>query len=792
MLQALGRDKTLLSKVLTIEPTARVERLRERYLDTKDKAVIDILRIRTRVMRETEGEQRAIREAKAFAASVREMPINIYPDELFVGWLFCEPRGSNLSGGMAMLLEKELDNSENRDVAPYIISDADKTELREDIIPYWTAHRQDLSRSVAHWSAGYEMVLEKGILGIKKDAEDKLAALDLTKGEEVRKRTFYKCVILALEAAAEIGKRFAAKARELAAKESDDKRKAELLKIAENCDRVPAQPARTFYEAIQSVWFTHILHGLDHESCSGVGPGRPDQCLYPYYRRDIDAGRLTKEEAQELIDCWFLRYSQNYPIYPEKGLGGIGSGGYGYLTPMSPGHHINVGGLNADGTDGATELSYMFIEAMMHNRGMTEPTFSLLLHSKTPEDLLIKACQLTALGGGYPMLINHDLRIEGLLSRNESMDAPPISMALARNGCSIGCHESVIPNKEAGIGGMVLSLGAALELALTNGWSPMTQSRTGLETGDARQFKTFEDVKEAYQMQVCHMIRNGVIGWHFGEMGMTPKSFTSALTEDCIERGLFRHEGGARYYAEGIFMTGGPVDVGNSLAAIKKLVFDEQKITMDQLLQAMEKNWEGYDDIRSMCLQAPKFGNDDDGVDELVAWAIHMVAEEGKKYRTTYGGGFFPCQVPSAAYISAGEVVGALPSGREAGEPMAEAISPNVGTDAKGPTAILKSVGKLNNVELSMGQTLNMRVEPTVFEKEDGFKRLAHLIRVFVDQKVDHMQVNVVSTDTLKAAREKPHNYRDLTVKVAGYTARFVELHQELQDNIIARTEHGL
>ena len=213
MLQALGRDKTLLSKVLTIEPTARVERLRERYLDTKDKAVIDILRIRTRVMRETEGEQRAIREAKAFAASVREMPINIYPDELFVGWLFCEPRGSNLSGGMAMLLEKELDNSENRDVAPYIISDADKTELREDIIPYWTAHRQDLSRSVAHWSAGYEMVLEKGILGIKKDAEDKLAALDLTKGEEVRKRTFYKCVILALEAAAEIGKRFAAKDR---------------------------------------------------------------------------------------------------------------------------------------------------------------------------------------------------------------------------------------------------------------------------------------------------------------------------------------------------------------------------------------------------------------------------------------------------------------------------------------------------------------------------------------------------------------------------------------------------
>jgi len=809
MVQAMEREKSLRESVMAMKPTPRVERLRQKYLGTKDKAVIDMTRIRTRVMKETEGEPRPIREAKAFAATVREMPINIYPDELFVGWLFCEPRGSNLTGGMALMLEDELDTSSTREIAPFLITDEDKRELREELIPYWKAHRHNHSRSTAHWSTGYEKVLEKGVLGVKKDAEDRLAGLDLTKGEEVRKVPFFQSVIMALEAAAEIGGRFAAKARELAEREEDSRRKAELLEIAEACDWVPANPARTFREAIQSVWFTHVLHAWDNEMSAGMGPGRPDQWLYPYYERDIEEGRITKEAAQELIDCWFMRYSQQYPIYPSGGIGGIGGGGYGNMTPMTPGQHINIGGLKPDGTDASNELSYMFVEAMMHNQGMTEPTFSLLVHSRTPEDLLIKACQLTSLGGGFPMYINHDLRIEGLLCRSEVFDAPPITLELARTGCSIGCHESVLPNVEAGIGGMALSLGAALELALTNGvgWSDKGTGAPSrqyipfegieriferLETGDPRQFKSFEEVREAYHRQVARMIRNGVIRWHMGEVGLTPKAFTSALTEDCIERGMFRHEGGARYYAEGIFMTGGPVDAGNSLAAIRKLVFDDKKTTMAELCDALDANFEGYEDIRKLCLEAPKFGNDDDYVDEQVAWALHMVAEEGKKYKTRYGGGFFPCQVPSAAYITAGSVVGALPSGRLAGEPMAPAMSPNVGTDVKGPTAILKSLGKVNNVEQSMGQTSNMRLDPAVFEKEDGFKRLADLIRVFVDQKIDHVQINVVSSDTLRAAQREPDKYKDLTVKVAGYNARFVEIHKVLQDGIIARTEHGL
>ncbi len=775
---------TMMDRILTIKPTSRVERLRQKYLNTKDKVVIDILRIRTRVMKETEGEPTVTRQAKAFAATVREMPVNIYPDELFVGWLFCEPRGANISWGQSLALEGELDSLSRRKITPFLISDEDKRELEQEIIPYWKVHR-DGGATLPHWTAGYEKVLVKGLLGVKRDAEERLARLDLTDPEDFKKLAFLEGVIMALEAAAEIGDRFAAKARELAKKEEDAGRKAELLKIAEVCDRVPAHPARTFYEAIQSVWFIHILHALDNEHATGMGPGRPDQYLYPYYKRDIAEERITKEEAQELIDCWFMRYSQYYMIWRSD------AGSYGTHTPHTPGHHLDVGGLKPDGTDGANALSYMFIEAMMHTPGMTEPTLGLLVHSKTPEDLLIKACQLTAMGGGYPMFINQDLRIESLLARNEIMDGPPIPLALARKGTGAGCHELVIPDMESGFSFTTLLLAGAVELALTNGKSRTNGRQIGIETGDPREFKCFEEVREAFSKQVASLLRKGIIASHASERALVPKAFNSALVEDCIEKGISKEEGGARYNVSGV-QTWGRIDAGNSLAAIKKLVFDDQKITMDQLCQALDKNFEGYDDIRKMCTQAPKFGNDDDYVDEQVAWVTHIVNEDAKRYKSTYGGCKVVSEVPSASYIAYGKMVGALPSGRLAGEPLCEAATPTQGSALNGPTAVLKSVGKVNNAEVNQGQTLNMRLDPAIFETGAGFKRLADLIRVFVDQKVDHVQINVVYSDTLKAAQREPEKYQDLTVKVAGYNARFVDLHEELQDSIIARTEHGM
>ena len=783
MLQALDREKNMLDRVLTMQPTARVERLKERYLATENKAIIDILRIRTRVMQATEAESRTARQAKAFAATVREMPINIYPDELLVGWFFSEPHGSPLTAGHAVSLEGELDSLSTREYMPFLLTEEDKRELREEIIPYWRGRSHLDGYSLTHWTGGYDRVLEKGLLGIKKDAEERLARLDRAKPEDFKKLPFVENAILALEAAAEIGSRFAAKARELATAEKDGERKAELLKIAEACDQVPARPPRTFYEALQCVWFTEVLYAWDNQWAYGISPGRADQYLNPYYQSDLAEGRITKEEAQELIDCWFMRNSQYFPI--------MGAEAARWSGPHAPGMHMDVGGLNADGTDGTTDLSYMFIEARMHTLAFVEPTLGLLVHSKTREDLLVKACQLTALGGGWPMFINQDVMVENLLARGEILDGPPITLELARQGCCIGCHEPTIPTKTSGWGGGGVNMGVAMEHVLTNGRSRRSNERRGAETGDPRQFKSFEEVRDALFKQMAWQVRNAAVGSNYGELGMRPKVFTSSLIDDCLENGLSMEEGGARYNVGALPMIG-TVDAGNSLAAVKRLVFEEEKITMAELCDALDANFEGYEDIRKMCLEAPKFGNDDDCADEQVAWVTHIITEEGRKYKTTYGGPKLTVMVPMYGYVTAGLGVGALPWGRLSGEPLADAVSPNRGTEAKGPTAVLKSVGKVNNAEVSLSQTLNLRVDPTVFESEDGFKRMADLIRVFADQKVDHVQVNVVSSDTLKAAQKTPTDYKELTVKVAGYNARFVDLHRELQDSIIARTEHGL
>ncbi len=553
--------------------------------------------------------------------------------------------------------------------------------------------------------------------------------------------------------------------------------------MAEVCDRVPANPARTFYEAIQSVWFVQIMYAWDNEWAWGISPARADQYLYPYYERGIEEGTITREGAQELIDCWFMRNSQFFPI--------MGAGAARWSGPHSPGVHMDIGGLNTDGTDGTTELSYMFIEGRLHTLAFVEPTLGLLVHSKTREDLLIKACELVSKGGGWPMFINQDVMVENLLARGAILDGPPISLELARQGCCIGCHEPTIPSMSSGWGGSGINLAHVMEYVMTNGINRGRNELRGLETGDPRSFKTFEDLRQAFFKQMAHQVRKGHIASNYSELALQPKVFTSSLHDDCTEKGLAMEEGGARYNVSALGMMA-TVDAGNSLAAIKQLVFDEKKITMDQLCEALDADFEGHEDIRKKCLEAPKFGNDDDYVDEQVAWVTHIVTEEAKKYKSTYGGVKLTVMVPMYGYVPAGRMVGALPFGRHAGEPLADGVSPTRGSDMEGPTAVLKSVGKINNAAVSLSQSLNMRIEPEVFEKPDGVKRLADLIRAYADQKVDHLQINVVSSETLRAAQEEPEAHRELTVKVAGYNARFVELHKELQDSIIARTEHGL
>ena len=766
-----------INKVFMNESSSRVERLREEFLRLKPTASIERARIETRIMKETEGEPAVTRRAKVFAATVREIPIYIFPNQLLAGCTSVRALCANITPAINMERRKVGYSYilGMRDDAPFPeLSDDEMGEL-EELKPYWTEQdRRETTHHFGHNIHNHVKVLKKGFLGIKKEAEERLARINLTEPEEAAKVPFLEGVIIAMEAAAEFGKRFATLARELAANENDINRKEELLKISEVCDRVPAHPARTFYEAIQSHYFSYILLFLEVIPSMGFSQGRMDQYLYPYYEQDLREGRITKEEAQELIDCYIL--AGNF----ERELTNSG-------TPMT------VGGVNAKGKDATNDLSYMFIEGVMHTR-LPSPWLSVLVHNQMPDDLLIKACQLSALGTGQPQFVNSDVIVSQALARG-SMGGPTVSLEDARNASPQGCFELVIPGKDSGYFYFQMpNLAACMEYVMTNGLRRVDNKKMGLETGDPRQFTSFEEIQDAFCKHLAWMRRHIEIAGNEVERKMikyTPTVYESALIDNCIEKGLCREEGGAYYN----FNNGGAVlastDVADSLTVIKQLVFDEKKITMAELCDALDHNFKGYEELHQMLLNAPKFGNDDDYADEQAAWVLHQWMDEFNKVKNLRGGQGCPGGSVMGSYDPQGKLVGALPSGRVAWEPLVDASSPSRGKDIKGPTAVINSMGKIDHEEILGGVTFNLRIDPTVFRDGD-MQRMAALVRSFIDQKIFHMQTNVISSETLRAAQKEPEKYRDLVVKVAGYNAFFTQLTDSLQDTIIARTEHKL
>ena len=783
MEQAISRtvvkEPTLLDRVLTIPPTTRIENLRETFLNTKPTTSIDRARIETRVMKETEGESVITRRAKVFAATVREMPITIYPDQLIVGSIGVRPRSANVTpvnrstrarkGAQTYIfgLDEGMLSAE--------LSDDDERELKK-LTPYWAEQgRMGKAFHFGHNIHDHRKVLRKGYLGIKKDAEEKLTGLDLSEAEDLAKVPFLEGVIMAMEAAAEIGERYASLARELARLEKDEQRRSDLERIAAVCDRVPAHPAETFHEALQSHYLSYMLLHWEVVPSMGFSQGRLDQYFYPYYEKDVREGRITREEAQELLDCYFL--------------------GVNFEGEDSP---VTVGGVKTNGKDATNDLSYMLIEASMHTR-LASPWLSVLVHNQMPDELLYKACQLCALGAGHPQFVNNDVMVAQALARG-IMGGPPVTLEDARNASPQGCFELVIPGKNSGYLYFPMpNFAACLEAVMSNGRRGSGSGRKGLkreviETGDPRKFTSFEDVQEAYIKQLAQMRKSiQMVGTRQERevIEFTPTVYESALIEGCIEKGLSREEGGAHYN----FNNGGAplatADTGDSLTAIKKLVFDEKKITMDELCDALDNNFDGYEELHQMLLKAPKFGNDDDAADEQVAWVLHQWMEEFNKMKNLRGGRGCPGGSVMGTYVPEGMMTGALPSGRPAGTPLADASSPVPGKDLKGPTAVVKSMGKIDHEEILGGVTFNLRIDPAVF-KDGDMSRLADLVRTFVDLKIFHMQINVVASGTLRAAQENPDEYNDLVVKVAGYNAFYTKLTKPLQDSIIARTEHSM
>lgn len=798
------------TNVLTTPVRKRVEKLRESHLKLKyDSASIDRLRIETQVMRETEGEPMVMRRAKVFAALVRERPTVILPDELIVGHAGVRHLCQDLIPDDIPVLLAGKSISPVQEQVTYALKDLDpedQRELKEEIAPYWKgvgdwARTQIGSNMKAlpgylrelllvddtvfppkrsliytpfikgghygHNSANYEKVLKKGLRGIAREAQEKLASLPAGGKKEAQ---FLESVLLALMAAAEAGGRFAAQAKKLAALEEDEKRKAEFLKIAQICERVPAEPARNLHEALQSIFLLQVLLYWESPRSMSQAPGRIDQYLYKYCKNDIDSGALTAEEAQELFDCYFIK-----------------------LSHVSYGSHISVGGYRPDGHDGANEVSYMLIESMKHVR-LVEPFFSILVHARTPENLLIRAAELSSLCSSHPVYLNADTLTTMMLARG-AQGGPCITLPLARKATPVGCYEPVIAGQDSGyMFSGFFNMAAVMELVLTNGYSRYYKKKIGLETGDPSTFATFEELRDAYRRQLAYMAKNfsdasNIFEGVFADVLPTP--FESSVIEGCIEKGKSREEGGARFNFKQ-FVGAGSTDAGDSLTAIRKLVYEDKTASMKELCEALENNFDGYEELQKRLCDAPKFGNDDDDADEQAAWVSHVFAEEVGKQPNTRGGFSIPLGAPLQYYMFGGWVVGALPSGRPAWQSLSDAWSPSAGCDTKGPTAVLASMGKIDNAELTGGVTLNLRFDPGFFKLKDGVRRFTHFIRSFADQGIFHVQFNMVKGETLREAQKNPDKYRDLVVKVAGYSAYYTRLPKALQDGIIARTEHKL
>ena len=785
-----------------VKGNGRVSKLREKML-VMPSLCIERGYLMTESYKETESEPAIIRRARGLEKVLKEMTIGIEDGELIVGKATSKRRGGALLPEVRSdsLLE-EMDLISKTDWSRYSPLTGEEKAKMMEFVPYWKGKslydkflallpenakklKNEISIGVAHcdnsmhhghMSFDCERVLTKGLNDIKKQVDEELGKLNLAEVKDFEKFQFLRAANITLEAATSFAKRYAELARSLAEKETDIQRKAELERIAEMCDWIPANPARSFYEALQSLWFTYIVVMIEGWGPS-IGFGRPDQYLYPFYKKDIEDGRITKEEARELIALFYIK--MNELVVLQSGDTKKSVAGFPLIA------NITLGGLTKDGKDAVNELSYLFLDAEK-DVGLTAEDIVVRVNKNNPDAFLMKACEVAKLLKGKLKFVSDETAIQQLLS-----DGKPVEYA--RDYVVAGCINLTVPGRSHDLSGGMFNLPLILELALNNGASRLTGEQIGPKTGDPKKFKSYEEVWDAYKKQVeallpLVLLYRDVDKKVFAEFA--PYPFQSTLFHGCIEKGIDITGGGtAPYMTRSISLSGAP-NVGDSLAAIKKAVFEDRKITMDRLIDALDKNFEGEEEVLHILESCPKFGNDDDYVDSIVNEVLVQASDEVTKYKSFAGAkGTVGCQV-SAANLLMGYKVGALPDGRRAGEPLSEGgISPHQGRNVSGPTATMRSVAKLDHLKLTNGSVLNMRFNPDVLKDESKMRKFVSLIRTFCETGGYLVQFNVVSADMLRDAQRHPEKYRDLLVRVATYSAYFVELSKEYQDNIIARTE---
>ncbi len=755
----------------------------------------------TESFKETEALPIVIRRARALEKILNEMTIVIRDEELIVGNQTVKPRSSPVFPEFSnkwLLDEFETLGKRTGDV--FLISEETKQKLQE-VFKYWEGKTtSELAESlmtqesknaqavgvftvgnyfyngVGHINVDYGKVLNKGFKGIIEEAETEKAKLDYSNPDDMKKEQFLTAVIIAANAAINFAKRFAQKAKELADTTTDSRRRDELLQIAQNCDWVPANPARSFYEALQSFWFVQLIIQLESNGHS-ISPGRFDQYMFPYYQQDIANGIITRDKAQELLDCLWVKFNE---INKVRDAGSTKAfGGY----PMF--QNLIVGGQTSDGLDATNELSFMCLEATVHTK-LPQPSISIRIWNKTPDELLLKACEVSRVGLGMPAYYNDEVIIPALVSRG-------VSLRDARDYCIIGCVEPQKGGKTEGWhDAAFFNMAKVLEITINNG--KVGDKQLGPKTGDFCSFATFDDFMNAFRTQMAYFVKLLIIADNAVDIAHSeraPLPFLSSMVEDCIVKGKSLQEGGACYNFTGPQGVG-VANVGDSLAAIKKLVYEEKRITLQELKDALDTNFDGKEDLRQMLLnRAPKFGNDNDEVDDLAREAALIYCQEVEKYKNPRGGCFQPGLYPVSANVPLGAITGATPDGRKAGTPLADGVSPVSGRDLKGPTAAINSVSKLDHHIASNGTLLNQKFHPAALEGMAGIRNLASLVRSYFDQKGLHVQFNVVSRETLLEAQKNPSKYRNLVVRVAGYSAHFTSLDKAIQDDIIERTENA-
>lgn len=781
----------------------RIKKLRRQSETTQPRLYLERAVLETMAYEKYEGSV-SVPEMRAltFKNFMEDKKLCINDGELIVGEKGDGPQSAPSFPELCCHTVEDMQIMNDRKLISFKVTEEDLKVQQEMIIPYWekrSIRHKILEAMTLEWkecyasgiftefmeqrgpghTVGSEKIYKKGFLEYKEDIQEVIKKLDfLNDPEALSKKEELNAMSICCDAIIILGQRYAELARKLAESEEDSSRKRELLQIAENCEVVPAHKPQTYWQAIQMYWFVHLGVTTELNPWDAYSPGRLDQHLYPFYKKDCDEGILNEENAKELLECLWVKFN-NQPAPPKVGVTLKESGTY---TDFA---NINTGGITPDGENGVNDVSYLILDCMDEMR-LLQPSSNVQISRKTPQRFLKRACEIARKGWGQPAFYNTEAIIQELLNAGKSI-------ADARRGGTSGCVETGAFGNEAYILTGYFNLPKVLELTLNNGFDPVRKKQLGLKLGAAEDFHSYEELMEAYKKQIEYFVDIKVQGSNTIESiyaRYMPAPFLSIITNDCISKGKDYNSGGARYntsYLQGV----GIGTVTDSLAAIKYHVYEHKTFDMEQLIEAMEHNFEGYEKIHHILIdKTPKYGNDDDYADDIMKEVFQYYYSIVTGRKNNRGGHWRINMLPTTCHVYFGEVMNASSNGRLAHKPVSEGISPSQGADIHGPTSVICSAAKMDHISTG-GTLLNQKFTPSNVAGEKGIDNMAHLIRAYFNMEGHHIQFNIVDRETLIEAQKHPEDYKDLIVRVAGYSDHFRNLSKALQDEIIARTEQS-